>query len=126
MLDRAAKRLDGVHEVQAIQYFSEGCCDGSLIKHKLMCSETASLVDFLIKADKYTTANSAMHVNIDDREVRAGSSGCPEANCREPAQAAQRPQRPTQEGLAGPTPQQPVGGDHGGRATSRSERGRMA
>ncbi|KAE8795688.1 Endoglucanase 3 [Hordeum vulgare] len=43
---------EGVHEVHAIQYFYEGCHDGTLLKHKLMCSEIASLVDLMIKEDK--------------------------------------------------------------------------
>ena len=34
---------EGVHEVQAIQYFSKGFRDCTLLKHKLMCSEPATL-----------------------------------------------------------------------------------
>lgn len=48
---------EGVHEVQAIQYFIDDYRDGTLLKHKLMCSEPTSLVVLMAKADKYATAN---------------------------------------------------------------------
>ncbi|KAE8791262.1 Endoglucanase 3 [Hordeum vulgare] len=54
----------GVHEVQAIQYFIDGCRDGTLLKHKLMCSEPTSLAVLMAKADKYATADSAMRVKV--------------------------------------------------------------
>ncbi|KAI4978324.1 hypothetical protein ZWY2020_014878 [Hordeum vulgare] len=56
---------DGVHEVQAIQYFSEGCRDGTLLKHKLMCSESASLPHLMTNMDKYTTTDYVMRVKVD-------------------------------------------------------------
>ncbi|KAI4996738.1 hypothetical protein ZWY2020_052080 [Hordeum vulgare] len=55
---------EGVHEVQAIQYFIDGCRDGTLLKHKLMCSEPTSLAVLMAKADKYATADSAMWVKV--------------------------------------------------------------
>ncbi|KAI5003156.1 hypothetical protein ZWY2020_030316 [Hordeum vulgare] len=55
---------EGVHEVQDIQYFIGGCQDGTLLKHKLMCSETTSLAVLMAKADKYATADSAMCVKV--------------------------------------------------------------
>lgn len=55
---------EGVHEVQAIQYFIDGCRDGTLLKHKLMCSEATSLAVLMAKADKYATVDSAMHVKV--------------------------------------------------------------
>ena len=30
---------EGVHEVQAIEYFTAGCREGTLLKHKLLCDE---------------------------------------------------------------------------------------
>jgi hypothetical protein len=51
---------EGVHEVQAIQYFSEGCRDGTMVKHKLMRTEPATMVELMAIADKYATADSAM------------------------------------------------------------------
>ncbi|KAI4972807.1 hypothetical protein ZWY2020_003732 [Hordeum vulgare] len=55
---------EGVHEVQAIQYFIDGCRDGTLLKHKLMCSEPTSLAVLMAKADKYATADSMMRVKV--------------------------------------------------------------
>ncbi|KAI4988648.1 hypothetical protein ZWY2020_035888 [Hordeum vulgare] len=55
---------EGVHEVQAIQYFIDGCRDETLLKHKLMCSEPTSLAVLMAKADKYATAYSAMRVKV--------------------------------------------------------------
>ncbi|KAE8815070.1 Endoglucanase 3 [Hordeum vulgare] len=48
-----------VHEVQAIQYFIDGCRVGTLLlKQKLMCSEPTSLAVLMAKADKYATADA--------------------------------------------------------------------
>ncbi|KAI4978055.1 hypothetical protein ZWY2020_014609 [Hordeum vulgare] len=55
---------EGVHEVQAIQYFIDGCRDDTLLKHKLMSSEPTSLAVLMAKADKYATADSAMRVKV--------------------------------------------------------------
>ncbi|KAI4981628.1 hypothetical protein ZWY2020_022120 [Hordeum vulgare] len=55
---------EGVHEVQAIQYFIDGCRDGTLLKHKLMCTEPTSLAVLMAKADKYATADSVMRVKV--------------------------------------------------------------
>ena len=63
-LDRAPQLWRGVHEVQAIQYFIEGCRDGTHLKHKLLCSEPATLADLMAKADKYAMADSAMRMKV--------------------------------------------------------------
>ncbi|KAI5017948.1 hypothetical protein ZWY2020_042836 [Hordeum vulgare] len=55
---------EGVHEVQAIQYFIDGCRDSTLLKHKLMCTEPTSLAVLMDKAEKYATADSAMRVKV--------------------------------------------------------------
>ncbi|KAI5007023.1 hypothetical protein ZWY2020_046971 [Hordeum vulgare] len=55
---------EGVHEVQAIQYFIDGCRDSTLLEHKLMCSEHTSLAVLMAKADKYATADSPMRVKV--------------------------------------------------------------
>ena len=34
---------EGVHEVQAIEYFTAGCREGTLLKHRLLCDEPATL-----------------------------------------------------------------------------------
>ena len=44
---------EGVHEVQAIEYFTAGCREGTLLKHKLLCDEPTTLDELLIIADKY-------------------------------------------------------------------------
>lgn len=53
---------EGVHEVQTIQYFTKGCRDGTLLKHKLMCSEPATMAELMARANKYAMAGLAMHV----------------------------------------------------------------
>ena len=55
---------EGVHEVQAIQYFIDGCLDGTLVKHRLVCDEPETLAELMAVADKYATADSAMNVKI--------------------------------------------------------------
>lgn len=54
--------LQGVHVVQAIQYFAERSRDDTLLKHKLMRSELASMAKLLTKADKYVATDSTMRV----------------------------------------------------------------
>ncbi|KAI4996066.1 hypothetical protein ZWY2020_041164 [Hordeum vulgare] len=55
---------EGVHEVHVIQYFIDGCRDGTLLKHKLMWSEPTSLAVLMAKANKYSTADSMMWVKV--------------------------------------------------------------
>jgi hypothetical protein len=50
--------------VQAIQYFSEGCRDGTMLKHKLMRTELATMAELMAIAVKYVTADSAMQKPI--------------------------------------------------------------
>ena len=56
---------EGVHEVQAIEYFTTGCREGTLLKHKLLCDEPETLDELLIIADKYATADSSMKAEIE-------------------------------------------------------------
>jgi hypothetical protein len=51
---------EGVHEVQAIQYFTHGCRDGTLLKHKLMRSEPTTMAELMATAEKYATADARM------------------------------------------------------------------
>ena len=51
---------EGVHEVQAIEYFTARCREGTLLKHWLLCDEPETLDELLILADKYATADSSM------------------------------------------------------------------
>ena len=55
---------EGVHEVQAIQYFVSGCRDGTLLKHKLLRSEPATIAALMVMADKYANADSAMKIQV--------------------------------------------------------------
>ena len=57
---------EGVHEVQAIDYFTPGCREGTLLKHWLLCDELATLDELLIIADKYAMADSSMKAEIQD------------------------------------------------------------
>ncbi|KAI5006060.1 hypothetical protein ZWY2020_033303 [Hordeum vulgare] len=53
-----------VHEVQVIHYFVEGCQDATLLKHKLMYSESATLDKLRAKVNKYATTESMMRIKI--------------------------------------------------------------
>ena len=53
-----------MHEVQAIEYFTAGCREGTLLKHKLLCDKPETLDELLIIADKYATADSSMKAEI--------------------------------------------------------------
>ena len=55
---------EGVHEVQAIEYFTAGCREGTLLKHRLLCDEPTTLDELLIIADKYATADSSMRTEL--------------------------------------------------------------
>ena len=37
---------EGVHDVQAIEYFTAGCREGTLLKHKLLCDEPTTSTSF--------------------------------------------------------------------------------
>ncbi|KAE8776270.1 Endoglucanase 3 [Hordeum vulgare] len=86
---RVKDLLDAANEQQSlldpvIQYFIDGCQDGTLLKHKLMCSEPTSLAVLMAKADKYTTADSAMRVKVtaSDKIVPTPSTPKPVGNNR--------------------------------------------
>src|SRR4051812_25686381 len=51
---------EGVHEIQAIQYFTDGCLDGSLLKHKLLRKEITSLADLIRIANSFAAFDDAM------------------------------------------------------------------
>ena len=53
---------EGVHEVQAIQYFVNGCQDGTLLKHKLLRSKPATMAALMVTVDKYANPDSAMKI----------------------------------------------------------------
>ena len=59
-----------MHEVQAIEYFTAGCREGTLLKHKLLCDEPTTLDELLDIVDKYATADSSMKA-----EIRVSATG---------------------------------------------------
>ena len=81
---------EGIHEVQGIQYFVNGCRDGTLLKHKLLCDEPETLDELLTIADKYATADSSMKAEI---QVNKTGKVAPQAP-RTPAGEASRRQQP--------------------------------
>ncbi|KAE8771705.1 Endoglucanase 3 [Hordeum vulgare] len=50
--------------MRASQYFIAGCRDGTLLKHKLMCSKLSTLAALIAKADKYATADSTLRIKV--------------------------------------------------------------
>ena len=50
--------------MQAIEYFTAGCREGTLLKHKLLCDEPATLDELLDIADKYATADSSLKIEF--------------------------------------------------------------
>lgn len=55
---------EGVHEVQAIQYFVSGCRDGILLKHKLLRTKMFTMSALMVMVDKYANADSAMKIQV--------------------------------------------------------------
>ena len=53
-----------MHKVQAVEYFTAECREGTLLKHKLLCDEPATLDELLSIADKYATADSSMKTEL--------------------------------------------------------------
>ena len=62
--------------MQAIEYFTAGCREGTLFKHRLLCDEPETLDELLIIADKYATADSSMKTEI---QVNAAGKVAPQA-----------------------------------------------
>ena len=56
--------------MQAIEYFTAGCREGTLLKHKLLYDEPETLDELLITVDKYATVDSSMKA-----EIRVSATG---------------------------------------------------
>ncbi|XBI57496.1 hypothetical protein VPH35_038874 [Triticum aestivum] len=80
---------EGVHEVQAIEYFTAGCREGTLLKNRLLCDEPVTLDELLIIADKYATADSSMKAEI---QVDASGKVAPPAPQAPAGDTSQRQQ----------------------------------
>jgi hypothetical protein len=65
---------EGVCEEQAIGYFTDGCREGSLMKHKLNRAEPKTMAEFMAIADKYASADSAARVQFAESRPAAGQS----------------------------------------------------
>jgi hypothetical protein len=63
-----------VCEEQAIGYFTDGCREGSLMKHKLNRAEPKTMAKFMAIADKYASADSAARVQFAESGPAAGQS----------------------------------------------------
>src|SRR3954463_811357 len=59
----------GVHEIQAIQYFTDGCLDDSMLKHKLLRKDFTSLAELMKVANQFAVSDSAM------RPIQLGVGG---------------------------------------------------
>ena len=76
--------------MQAIEYFTAGCREGTLLKHKLLCDEPETLDELLIIADKYATADSSMKAEI---QISTTGKVAPQAPRTLAADAGQRQQQ---------------------------------
>jgi hypothetical protein len=63
-----------VGKEQAIGYFTDGCREGTLLKHKLHRVEPKSMADFMAIADKYASADSAARVQYIEPVLAGGQS----------------------------------------------------
>jgi hypothetical protein len=66
---------EGVGEEQAIGYFTDGCRDGTLMKHKLNRTEPKTMTEFMAIADKYATGNFVARVQFTTTTVTAIARG---------------------------------------------------
>ena len=60
---------EGVHEIQAIQYFTDGCLADSMLKHKLLRKDFTSLAELMKVANSFAVSDSAM------RPIQLGVGG---------------------------------------------------
>src|SRR4051812_3570770 len=51
---------EGVHEIQAIQYFTDGCLADSMLKHKLLRKDFTSLAELMKVANSFAMSDFAM------------------------------------------------------------------
>jgi hypothetical protein len=63
-----------VGEEQAIGYFTDGCREGTLLKHKLHRTEPKTMADFMAIADKYASADSTARVQYIEPVPAGGQS----------------------------------------------------
>ena len=60
---------EGFHEIQAIQYFTDGCLEGSMLTHMLLRKDFSSLAELMKVANVFVLSDSAM------RPIQLGVGG---------------------------------------------------
>jgi hypothetical protein len=65
---------EGVGKEQAIGYFTDGCREGTLLKHKLHWAEPKTMADFMAIADKYASTDSPARVQYVEPAPAGGQS----------------------------------------------------
>jgi hypothetical protein len=65
---------EGVGKEQTIGYFTDGCREGSLMKHKLNRAEPKTMAEFMARADKYASADSTARVQFVEAGPATGKS----------------------------------------------------
>jgi hypothetical protein len=65
---------EGVGEEQAIRYFTDGCREVSLMKHKLNRAEPKTMAEFMVITDKDISADSAARVQFAEAGPAPGQS----------------------------------------------------
>jgi hypothetical protein len=63
-----------VGEEQAIGYFTDGCREGTVLKHKLHRAEPKLMADFMAIADKYASTDSVARVQYVEPAPVGGQS----------------------------------------------------
>ena len=51
---------EGILELQAVQYFVQGCRDGTLLRHRLLRRSPKTMAELMAIADEYATADAGM------------------------------------------------------------------
>src|SRR3954471_13190559 len=60
---------EGVHEIQAIQYFTDGCLADIMLKHKFLHKDFTSLAELMKVANSFAVSDSAI------RPIQLGVGG---------------------------------------------------
>ena len=88
---------EGILELQAVQYFIQGCRDSTLLKHRLLRKSPKTMAELMAVADEYATADAGMINPIRVDEAGRVVTDNP---------ATRKPRR--EENQAGETPTQPA------------------
>ena len=61
---------EGILELQAVQYFIQGCRDGTLLRHRLLRKSPKTMAELMAIADEYATTDAGMTNPIRVDEAR--------------------------------------------------------